>query len=284
MVNLLDWSKAKTILIVAFIVTNLLLGVVLFSDNRKVDSTTTQGFVEEVIKLLNNKDISIDTEISTETPKLNTLTVEYEIIELYEVNKNYFNGEGKVETEGQNVIKISNNNEYLAITNKKELLYENKDETKRYKDLNEEIAKDIALKFLQDKKYNTSDMILSYIKNENNNYYLEFSKVYKGRYLEKTKTNIEIDSRGVKSLERIWLNVLEEGETPIYISTAPKAILSLLSVEEVYGKTIKDISLSYSFDISEQNHIKDPKGAKKGGTVPAWRVLFEDGYKIIIDN
>ena len=284
MVNLMDWSKAKTILIVAFILTNILLGVVLFSGDKKVDSTTTQGFVEEVTKILKKKDISIGTEIPTETPKLNTLTVEYEIMDPYEINKNYFTGEGKIESEGQDILKILNKNEYITITNKKRLLYENNNETEKYKGLNEEMAKNIALEFLQDKKYNTSDMILSYIKNENNNYYLNFSKVYNDRYLEKTETNIEVDSRGVKKLERIWLNILEEGETPIYISTAPKAILSLLNMEEAYGKTIKDISLSYSFDLSEQKHIKDPKDAKKGGTVPAWRVLFEDGYKVIIDN
>lgn len=284
MVNLMDWSKAKTILIVAFIATNILLGVVLFSGDKKVDSTTTQGFVEEVTKILNKKDISIDTEISTETPKLNTLTVEYEIMDPYEINKNYFSGEGKIESEEQDTIKISNENEYITITNKKELLYKNNNEIEKYKDLNEEVAKSIALEFLENKKYNTSDMILSYIRYENDNYYLNFSKIYNDRYLEKTETNIEVGSRGVKSLERVWLNVLEEGETPIYISTAPKAILSLLNIEETYGKTIKDISLSYSFDLTEQKHIKDPKDAKKGGTVPAWRVLFEDGYKVIIDN
>lgn len=280
----MDWSKAKTILIVAFIITNILLGFVLFSGDKKIDSTTTQGFVEEVTKILSKKDISIDTEISTETPKLNTLTVEYEIMDAYQANKNYFNGEGKIVSEGQDTIRISKEEENITITNKKRLSYENNNETEKYKELNEELAKDIALEFMQDKSYNTSDMILSYIKNENNNYYLEFSKVYNGRYLEKTETNIEIDSRGVKKLDRLWLNVLEEGEIPIYISTAPKAILSLLNMEEVYGKTIIDISLTYSFDLSEQTHIKDPKDAKKGGTVPAWRVLFKDGYKVIIDN
>ena len=69
----MDWSKAKTILIAAFIVTNILLGVVLFSDDYKTDTTTTEAFVEEVTRILDKKDITIATEISTEIPSLNKI-------------------------------------------------------------------------------------------------------------------------------------------------------------------------------------------------------------------
>ncbi len=279
----MDWSKAKTILIVAFILTNLLLGFVLFSSERQVETTTKEGFIKDVTKLLNKKNIFIDTEISREIPSLNNLTVEYENLDLYEINKNYFNGEGKIELKDKEIKIISYNEEYIKIENNKILIYENEKQEEIYIDLNEEQAKTIALEFLQEKNYNTSDMLLSYIKKVDNSYHLEFSKKYEDRYLEKANTSIEVDSRGVKTLQRIWLNVLDESETPIYISTAPKAILSLLSMEEVYGKTIKDISLCYYFDPADQDYMTDSTNAKKGSTSPAWRVLFDDGYKVIID-
>ena len=280
----MDWSKAKTILIAAFIVTNILLGVVLFSDDYKTDTTTTEAFVEEVTRILDKKDITIATEISTEIPSLNTLTIEYEMVDINEIKKNFFNGEANVETEGNSIIRISKEDEYLLINSRKSLIYVNNSEIEKHKDLNEENAIDIAFEFLNERKYDTSDMEISYLKNENNIYYIDFSKKYNGRYLEKAATTIEIDQTVVRKFERIWLNPVEEGETPRYISTAPKAILSLLSIEESHGRTIKDISLCYYFDPSEQEDIKDTKDAIKGQTVPAWRVLFEDGYKIIIDN
>ncbi len=245
----MDWSKAKTILIVAFLVTNILLVAVLLSSQRQVETTTKEGFIDDVTKLLNNKNIFIDTEMPKEIPSLNILT-----------------------------------DEYILITNKKILSYENKKQENKYKNLNSELAKTIAIKFLEERNYDTSDMLLSYIKNEGDTYYLEFSKIYKDKYLEKANTTMEIDSRGVRRLDRIWLKVLNEGETPIYISTAPKAILSLLGKEEVYGKTIKDISLCYYFGPMEQKYVKEPNDPRKGNTFPAWRVLFDDGYKIIIDN
>lgn len=276
----MDWSKAKTILIVAFLITNILLGLVLLSSEKQVETTTHERFIEDVTKLLNKKNIFIDTEISREIPSLNNLTVEYEILASYEANKNYFEGKGKIESKDQDITTIIYNDEQVSIENKKILIYENKNQEEKYKDLNEEKAKAIALDFLRDKKYDTSDMLLYYIKNQDNVYLLEFSKMYKDRYIEKANTIIEVDSRGVKKLERSWLNVLDEGETPIYISTAPKAILSLLSMEDVYGKTIKDISLCYYFDPVES----ESKDARKGNTTPVWRVLFDDGSKVIIDN
>ncbi len=127
-------------------------------------------------------------------------------------------------------------------------------------------------------------MKLSFVKSDGKSFSLEFTKIYNDRYLEKSNTNIFVDSSGVKKLERMWLNPIEEGEKYIYINTAPKALLSLLSEEEAYGKAIDEISLCYYFDPAEQDFVDNPEDAKRGKTVPAWRVLFEDGTKIIIDN
>lgn len=284
MVKHMDWSKAKTILIVAFLVTNLILGYVLLSSDKQVESTLKKDFIEDVTNLLNKKNILIDTEIPKDIPSLNTLNVEYEIMGTYDLNKNYFSGEGKIEALDQETTHISAEDEEIMIINKKIFKYKNNKDMEIYKDLNIDLAKDIAYKFLEEKKYNTADMKISYIKEENNNFNIEYGKIYKEKYLETAYTRITIDNRGIKSLERMWLNVLEEGDAPIYISTAPKAILNLLSMKEVYGKTIKDISLSYYFEPSELDILQELKDTKKGRTIPVWRVVFSDGHKVIIDN
>lgn len=280
----MDWSKAKTILIIAFLITNILLIIVLFSSEKHIETTTEEEFVQDVIRLLNKKSIFVDTEIPKDIPSLNTVTVEYEIINTNEINMKFFNGEGKITADGLDIVDIFYEEEHIIITNQKRLLYKNNNEINKYPELNEDKAKTIALEFLEDKEYNTSNTQLSYISERDNVYFLEFSNLYNEKYLETSNIIMEIDYRGVRSLERIWLNTLEEGEIPIYINTAPKAILSLLSREEVYGKTVKDISLCYYFDPESHEYIKDPKEAKRGKTIPAWRVLFDDGYKVIIDN
>lgn len=278
----MDWSKAKTILIVAFLVTNILLGLVLFSEEKQEEPTIKQSFIEDVIEILGKKDIFLDTEISKEIPKLNTLNVEYEILSIDRINRDFFNGEGKSESNEKDVLKISKDSEAITIFNKKILRYENYNQKSLYKDLNKDKAKAIALEFLEDKNFKTSDMKLSFVKENNSSYILDFSKIYNERYLEIAYTTIEIDNSGVRTFERLWLNPLSEGDTPIYISTAPKSILDLLSMEEVQGKTIIDISLCYYFEPSD--YIEEPKDAREGKSIPAWRVLFQDGYKVIIDT
>src|SRR5690606_9906755 len=114
--------------------------------------------------------------------------------------------------------------------------------------------------------------------------YLEYSKVYKDTFVERAYTNFQIDGRGVKRFERLWLNVKEIGDTKIYISTAPKSLLNLLGMKELYNNSITDISLCYYFDPEKHEYIEEPGEAKQGRAVPAWRIQFEDGYKVYIDD
>lgn len=280
----MDWSKAKTILIVAFLITNIILGFVVLSSERQEESTIKQSFIEDVIDILGKKNISIDTEIPKEAPTLNTLEVEYEVLDSDRVNKDFFNGKGNFDFEDRDLIEISKGSESVTVIKNKILKYENNNNEIIYKDIDKEKATDIGMEFLEDKKYDLSDMKLYFIKEKDNEYTLEFSKVYGDRYLETAYTSMEIDARGVKSLERLWLNALDEGDTPIYINAAPKAILELISMEEAYGKNIVDISLSYYFEPKKNEYIEEVQDARKGKTIPAWRVLFDDGYKIVIDN
>ncbi len=280
----MDWSKAKTILIVAFIITNILLGFVVFSMEKQEQPTIKQSFIEDVTKILEKKNIFIDSEIPKEMPKLNALTVEYEILDCDKVNRDFFNGLGSIDRSENDLVEIIKDDEKITISNKRTLKYENNNARLRYEDLDKDMAEAIAMEFLMDKGIEILDMKLSYVKEDEDRYILDFSKIYNDRYLEIAYTTIQVDNTGVKGLERLWLNTLNEGETPMYISTAPKSILELLSMEEVYGKTIVDISLSYYFEPKKNEYIKDPKDARKGKSIPAWRVLFQDGYKVVIDN
>ena len=280
----MDWSKAKTILIFAFLITNILLVSVLISSERHMDSTIKKEFIDDAIQILATKDISIKTEIPIEIPSLNGLIVEYETMDISQVNNKFFSNEGYIKYEDEGLIEIFKNKEYISIKNEKKFIYENKNPMELYTELNEELSEDIVRGFLIERSYDISDMKLSYINEENGEYNLMFSKLYKDRYLETAYVNAVVDFRGVKKLERMWLNAKDESENPIYINTAPKAIMNLLSMDETHGKAIIDISLCYYFDPNGQEYIKELSDAKQGKTIPAWRIIFDDGHKVIIDN
>lgn len=280
----MDWSKAKTILIVAFIITNILLIGILIGERPIDEPTIKDEFVNEVIELLKDKNISIATQIPKDIPYLNTMIVEYEKISLEELNKNFLNNEGVISNNEEGFGEIVKDNESIVIANNKLIIYENKEEKEIYKDLNRDKAIHLSEEFIREMQFDTSDMKLTFVKEENGIFYLEYSKVYNDILIERAFTNLQIDSRGVKRFERLWLKARDLGEVEIYISTAPKSLLALLGMEEVYGKTITDISLCYYFDPQKHEYLKEPGEAKQGKAVPAWRIQFDDGYKVYIDE
>jgi len=279
-----DWSKAKTILIVALIVTNILLGVAVFSNRSPVDATLSTEFIKKSESLLKGKDINLLVDIPKENPALPWLTVDYEILDKFLLNDNFFIGQGEIITSTEGLVEISRGNEYLRIINDKLIMYESKSDQIIYDSITEDEAIDIAMDFIESKGFPVSDLKLSFAKESNGVYNLEFTKVYEDRYIESTFTNVQLDNRGIRKFERLWLNITGLGNNPIYISSAPKALLGLISMSNIYGKNIVDISLSYYFNPEIHEYIRDPNQAQEGRTMPAWRILFDDGYKIILDK
>lgn len=280
----MDWSKAKTILIVAFIITNILLVYIMIGEKTIPEPTIKDEFMEDVVELLKDKNISIATDIPKEIPYLNIMTVRYEKTNLEELNRNFLNNDGIIKDNMKGFGEIAKDKESIVVINNKLIVYENKEEKELYKDLDRDKAIQLAEEFVNKMGFNTSDMRLILTKEEKGVFYLEYSKVYDDILVERAFTNLQIDKRGVKGFERLWLDVQNLNEAQIYISTAPKSILALLGMEEVYGKTVSDISLCYYFDPQKHEYLKEPEEAMQGKAVPAWRIQFDDGYKIYIDE
>ena len=284
MVKRVDWSKAKTILIVAFIITNILLAYVLIVERNIEEPTIKEDFIQDVVKLLEDKDIFLNTTIPTDIPYLNTMIVKYEKINLEELNRRFFRSRGSISCNEEGLGEIRDGERNIILINNKLIIYENKAERELYKELNKNDAIEITQEFMKERQFDTSDMKLTFVKEEYGVYYLEYSKVSEGIFVERAFTNFQIDKRGVKRFERLWLKEGELGDNEINISTAPKAILGLLDMQEVYGKTITDISLCYYFDPEKHNYLEDFGEAKQGKAVPAWRIQFDDGHKVFIDE
>ena len=282
----MDWSKAKTILIVAFLVTNILLAINLYREETSKNPSLEPEFVERTLKLLNSKGIKVDTEIPLFEASLEPLVVEYESFKNNEINNKFFENRGIINLSTDGILEIYKDYEKVTLLNNRLIIYDRLENNDKNKILleNENSAIEKSIEFLEDRGFDTEDMVLSHIRREEKTYILEFSNIYEGRYLESSFTNVQIDEFGVKRLDRLWLNVTSKGEKPIYISSAPKSILSLLSMSRIEGKTIDEISLCYYFDPTKHDYIEELEQAKQGRAIPAWRIKFTDGEKIFIDQ
>lgn len=278
----MDWSKAKSILIIAFIVTNLILGYVLV-ENKSMEETFNKEFIEDVREKLLENNITIIPKIPVDTPSLPKLTVEYEVYDSYEVAKVFgvVGGETGIQSNSttfefeDKTLTISNNN--------KKLLYTSKNSEELYENLNKRKLEEIVKNFLSERNFPIDDY-----KDGDYNYdsirkvhYLEYIKTYNNRFVEETYMKFEIDNTGVVKFERYWLETKGVTNSNFSISSAPNVLLRLISDLDFIGKTITAIDLSYNF--SPDSEYVDPKNAMKGQAIPAWRIKFSDGTKKFLD-
>lgn len=280
----MNWSKAKTILIIALIITNGILLYTVYSEENPMDPSLDEDFIGEVERALGEIGIGLETPIPRFKPSLYGLIVEYEMKEIEALNQDFFKGQGVISTKGEGFSEINYENELVSLINDKMILYESKDREEIYKIESATEAVEIGLNFLQERNFDIKDMRTSFVRMEDDLYTIEFTKVYKDNLLESTFTNMQVDNSGVKNFQRSWLNVLDEGTKPIYIDSAPKSLLSLLGMSQVQGKDIINISLSYYFAPEVHDYIDEPDEAQRGRAIPAWRITFHDGYKVFIDN
>lgn len=279
----MDWSKAKTILIVALIVTNIFLAYFLFGEQTPGNAAYDPEFLEETEDLLGRNGIILEASVPMETEQLYNLIVEYEEMEPAKLGERYFNTETEIDGSEGAVVEIESADESISIINNKLLIYENTGESAGNSISNLDQAVEKALGFLVERGYETDDMQLSYWRETENGFYLDFTKVFEDSYIELSYTVFRIENGQITRMERTWLNTKDIEQTDYKIVPAPKAILELLSMEDASNKTITEISLCYYFDPERQDYLDDYQQAMEGKAVPAWRVQFQDGYDVILD-
>ncbi|KXO16568.1 two-component system regulatory protein YycI [Peptoniphilus sp. GNH] len=278
----MNWSKAKKILIIALVFTNLIL----FTFNLKAKSFTDgidkRSFLKQVEQLLEKDDIKLSCEIPRGKRSLSSLRVEFESIDSKILNERFFEKEAILSSPSRDTIKLQKKDELLTVINKRRLLYENLAEGEKGENIKADEAEKLALEFLKKRKYPTDDLRLVQNEIEGRGRRLVFAKIYKNTILEKSFTSFYIEKTGIKTMDRLWLNVLEEGDLRIYLPPASKTILGLLSKKDLQHKTIEKIETCYYFDPEAQGFVEDITKALQGKATPAWRVEFSDGEAIIL--
>ncbi len=278
----MDWSKAKTILIVALIFTNLFLVTFFYGKNETKTLSASPELKEEVEKILMRKDIKLEAEIPNLTTSRLNLIVEYENMLAEDLNRKFFDSQGILESTTA-LTEIYKADESIVIINDKLMIYENETKTIGPGVSSIESAVNLALRFMESKAYETDDMKLSFSQDTKEGFYLVFTKSLDDLYIEHSFTTFRIKDGEVRKMERTWLNIKEIKDTDYSIISAQKRILELISMEDTFGKTITDISLSYYFDPEKQEYLGEYQQAMEGNAVPAWRVQFEDGYVVLLE-
>lgn len=275
----MDWGRAKTILIIAFIVTNMFLAY-------NVWETKHHGYrsgqisdisIEEVVEALSERDIYVNVPVPRDLYIKEALTVEYSYIDTAQLTEEFYGGKDVPPVIRDDMARYSDDGIVLEIKNHRELFYNNLRLRNEPADpLAEQEAISIAEGFLKGYGLYKPAMTLGSVTPIEKGHVLSFSQQYKGILLEMSVVEMEVTSAGVHSMHMLWLEPVKAERNRKRIIHAVDALIKVAGQKEILDKTpveIGSIELVYHFDWET---------AGEGEALPAWRICA-DGEAYYVD-
>ena len=234
----MDWTKAKSILIIALIVTNIVL---IFTYVFKADAfvSTDETILSDTIDLLNSKNIFIETTIPKKHNRMPVLTVEYDTID-------------------QDILEEQ-------LLNQKPLSSLDQTDTN---------IERMASEFIDRCNLLTENVRLDSIENKDNNFVITYKNYINEIPIEDSYIICEISDGIVQNVKRYWLNPIEFGKTKKEVIPAVAALIKFMSEndhdEKIY---VEEISLVYWLDSSAFNTDSPVSDT----AFPAWKITYNHG-------
>ena len=264
----MNWNKAKTILIIAFIILNIFLIYAVRENNNQNYEGLDDSFIKKVEENLSEKNIVIETEIPKEIYKMPLLEVEYRIFQENDVL--YFLGD-EYEERIEEEYFVKDDGSYIKIENNKKLIY-------NIRGINDvlNISEEEGLKFVEDfiniKNINLENYELDLKKAEENFYIFTYKRIYENKILENDYYKFIVDSDGVAGIEMQNIEIVEPKEGLIYVTSAYESLLRLKN-ESKSNKKIQEVEICYYTD---ENNL-EWENIVRANMDPTWKVVFKDG-------
>ncbi len=284
----MDWSKAKNILIIAFIITNIFL---VFSIKHNLDEKdffyqVDEERINDVVEILENRDIILKTDIPTESLSLPVLTLEYEAYDPEEIAE-LFLGEYRVKDNEY----VKRNESLMLLYNNKQIVYEKNPEWFNTNDIGEERARELADSFIEKHGFMNKNVNLWDIsKDDEENYNVVYSQQHEELVLEDSHMKVVVDNVGVIYFERRWLE--PQNEKTYKKTVIPSTTALLMAIDDIktrvsdnYDKAvITEIRLGYLLDISKFDSLIKWYDMESGDASPYWRITVEDNEHKLEDK
>ncbi|MFW5648953.1 MAG: two-component system regulatory protein YycI [Candidatus Alkaliphilus sp. MAG34] len=297
----MDWSKAKSLLIAAFILTNIFLIYNIRNETSKQHEAQiiNSGYQGEVEQYLNDNGINLDIHIPKETISLPMLMVRYKNFDSEKMAKMFLGKDykTKIETPDFDSLKreiFETDGGKLIIEGNKKLIYENKtmgNEGQGYI-LNEKTVVKTGNDFLKQHKLMKDDVELDQIYygieehiDSKPVYKLIYNQIYKGKFLGESYIYVYVNHRGVVAAEAMLLEYEKTQHQRKKVISATEALLRAMNTilqENEKPVFIKEIEVGYYF--SPTSYIKsDWKKIDSGTASPSWKITIQNGKTYFIE-
>ncbi|SFI22865.1 YycH protein [Tindallia magadiensis] len=283
----MDWTKAKSILIAAFLITNIFLLSVLYGGNQPEESAgISDQYATQTIEFLQEQQIELRTALPMSAPSLNSVTVEYRFFPLQETAYQFL---------GEDALRVDlhtyeNHKGRVTVLEEKILIYENKEKGPMLTNFDEEKLMKMGETFLQTHHLDPQGLRLEQIYfgmepeyQDEPLHKLVYQQTYQNRFIGESFVHIYIGQRGIVAVEALLLENMRsigEGTSHTMIS-APEALLRTVHQIQQHHSAdtpaiITDILPGYYFPL-HQKPIAEGDPVESGTAVPAWKIVLKDG-------
>lgn len=234
----MDWTKAKSILIAALVVTNLVLIATYFFQNERFEDDEKE-MQDVTIKLLEEKNIFVEADIPDEHQRMPKLTVQYDKMNEVVIAQQLTDQKALPDSDQTDENLISMTTDFIK---KCDLMTEN-------------------VTFARIERMG-EDILVTY-----KNYINEIA-------IEDSEIICTVRDGKITDFERYWLNPVEVNDIEKEIISADTALIKFMS-ENTEGEKIyvQDIALVYWLDSS----AFDAESPVTDTAFPAWKITYNRG-------
>lgn len=290
----MDWSKAKNILIIAFIVTNILLVFhlgrdVYFGGDIQIIS---DKYIQAVENHLNENGIKVKGELPKEILSMPVLMVKYKSVEPELIAKQLLGDSYKRTAEGVYEAK----DKILIVQGNKKITFKNFTSEAADYVLDEAEAEKIASAFLKEHGLYDHNLVMEQVYygvvrefDDAPLYKLVYHQTYNGKFLGESYVNVYVNYRGVVGMESLLLETESNLESKKKIIPATEAVLRKMNdiIKDNQGEIlITNIEVGYYFNPAEIQDT-DWEDIESGTAFPSWRIVLQNGktyYVEALDN
>ncbi len=273
----MNWSKAKTILIIVFLIADIFLFYVTYTGD--ISGKTAEEDATKVLEYMENQGISVKVPIPVKSTTASLLYVKYIMLERAEAKTLFFDSDESVDIKetAQKLI-MESEEVILELNNNGEIFYLNKRLNKNKEIVEEESALKSAVSFL--KKFNIDFDDGMMVKKTKGDGYVSYrvSQSYKGQFIDNTYAEVKAVNEGIAYAKILWFESIQNGKTKNKVISPVKALMKLTELNSTGedNVSVEEISLGYYFNNNmEKTFAVD--SVVEGNAVPVWRFKTEVG-------
>lgn len=274
----MNWNKAKSILLVCFLIIDAVLLSMYMKKNKDGGSLSISK--DDAIEILKAQEININEKELKKGGEYKGYILKYYDFDLDKINKNFFNGEAELD-DRYDLKLLTMGDKSVSLSQGTLFSYMDASEEEKYPDMSMDKAIELANDFMRDKELMIRGMVFDGAYLDEDSYQVHFAVKHDDIYLENSFINFIIDKRGVRRVDAMCLEYINTEDELFTLADVKDKILSIIDKPEVKGKNIDKVDMCYYLDQVTLDQASELKITRLRA-VPHWRITFSDGYKMIL--